>query len=126
MGDVSGLEDGQPETEIVIRFVLHGNVARDVAVDERRQGGDPGVLEQLLIVQRGRYLDQASGDRSRLVDAAECRIAQRCTLRLREGDLPFELGGQPQVVAVEKRDEAALRLFDGGLAGERRASVAGL
>src|SRR5437764_7043342 len=40
MGGMSRLEDAQPETEIVIRLVLHGNVAGDVAVDERGEGGD--------------------------------------------------------------------------------------
>ena len=39
----------------------------------------------------------------RLVDTAERRIAQRRTVALREGDLPFELGRQPQIVAVEER-----------------------
>src|SRR5438874_13771832 len=29
VGDMSRLEDAQPEAEIVIRFVLHGDVARD-------------------------------------------------------------------------------------------------
>src|SRR5256885_16595742 len=119
-------EDAQPETEIVIRLVLHGYVARDIAVDERRQGRDRGVLEQLLIAQKGRHFDQSAGDQSCLVDAAERRIAQRRTLYLREGDLPLELGGQPQIVAVEKRDEAALRPVDRGLTGQRPAAVAGL
>ncbi len=116
----------EPEAKIVIAFVLHGDGAGDIAVDQRGQGGDRGVLEQLVIAQRGRHLDQPAGDRAVLVDPAERRVAQCRATFARERDLPFELGRQPEIVAVEKRDEAALRLLDRGLARQRRAAIAGL
>ena len=53
---MSRLEDAQPETEIVIRLVLHRDVSRDIAVDHRRQGGDRGVLEQPYRVHSLVYL----------------------------------------------------------------------
>src|ERR1700744_3877633 len=44
----------------------------------------------------------------------------------RERELTLELGRQPEVVAIEKRDEAALRLFDSGLPRQCGPAIARL
>src|SRR5258707_1750693 len=44
----------------------------------------------------------------------------------REVDLAFELGWQPQIVAVEKGEETSLGALDRGLARQRRPAIAEL
>src|SRR5947208_1674319 len=123
---MAALEDREPKAEIVVALVLHRDGSGDRAVDPRGQRRDRGVLQELAIGERGRYLDQAAGDRVAFVDAAEGGVAEGGPLLAGEGELALELPRQPQIVAVEESEIAALRGINRGVAGERRAAILGL
>src|SRR4051812_32465945 len=105
---MAALEDREPQAEIIVALVLHHDGTGDLAVDHRSQSGDRGVLKELVIGERGRHLDQAARDRVALVDATERGVAEGSLLLAGEGELAFELAWEPQIVAVEEGEIAAL------------------